>query len=165
MKIGKIWIVKDNGQAIRAGSILQSNLKVKHFRNGKLLEERDLGSGMITTAGVNLWAADWTNAVATLKNANWHDSGTGITAPTIGDTVMQTPTGNVRVGGGQTNTINVYQTIGILSYGAVYSLTEWGLWTDVSAGVLFDHRTFAPIPIVSGDTAQFQYQLTIVQGG
>jgi hypothetical protein len=156
---------KNPGQALNILALFHSNLSVKHFRNGKLFEERDLGAGVITNAGVALWAADWTNATATIKLANWHDSGTGVTAPTISDTVMQTPTGNVRIQGAQSNVNNIYKTIATLSYGGTLAITEWGLFTAISSGTMFDHRTFTAINCVPGDSVQFTYQLTLVSGG
>ena len=157
------WLEKS--QSIYGRNIYKSNLGVKQFRNGKLILERNLGSGLVTNAGVALLAADWTNATATIKAANWHDSGTGITAPSITDTTMQTPTGNPRATGTQGNTSNVYQTIGTLAYGGVYAITEWGLFTANSSGTMWDHRTFTAINCVAGDTVQFTYQLTVVSGG
>lgn len=158
----KLWVVRDPGQG---NALFQTRLHVKHFRSGELFEERDLGTGVITTAGVNLWAADWNNATATIKLATWHDSGTGVTVPTTSDTVMQTPTGNARIIGAQSNLLNVYKTIATLAYGGTFAITEWGLFTAVTSGTMFDHRTFTIINVVSGDTIQFTYALTVVAGG
>lgn len=157
-----LWIARDPGQG---NALFQTRLFVKHFRHGELFEERDLGTGVITNAGVNLWAADWNNATATIKLATWHDSGTGTTAPTVSDTVMQTPTGNARIQGTQSNLTNVYKTIASLSYGATFAITEWGLFTAITSGTMFDHRTFTSIPVVSGDVIQFSYSLSLISGG
>lgn len=157
------WLEKS--QAVYGRNTYRTHLAVKQFRNGELILERVLGSGVVTNAGVNLLAADWTNVTATLKQANWHDSGTGITAPTISDTVMQTPTGNQRIPGTQSNTANVYQTVASLSYGTTFAITEWGLFTAITSGTMWDHRTFSAINCVAGDTIQFTYQLTVVSGG
>jgi hypothetical protein len=157
------WLEK--GQAIYGRNVYKSNLRVRQVRNGKLILERNLGDGLVTNAGVALLAADWTNVTATLKQSNWHDSGTGITAPTISDTTMQTPTGNARLPGAQSNVSNVYQTVATLTYGTALAITEWGLFTAVSSGTMWDHRTFTAINCVGGDTIQFTYQLTVVSGG
>lgn len=114
----------EKSQSIQGNNRYKTNLHVRHFRNGELILERNLGSGLVTNAGVNLLAADWTNVTAALKQSNWHDSGTGVTAPTISDTVMQTPTGNARLPGAQSNVSNVYQTVATLSYGGVFAITE-----------------------------------------
>ena len=161
-KKGRIWIVRDPGQG---NALFQSRLFTKHFRSGELIEERDLGTVVVTNAGVNLWAADWNNATATIKLAAWNDSGTGVTAPTISDTVMQTPTGITRVQGSQSNTNNIYKVIATISYGGSFAITEWGLFTAISSGTMFDHRTFTAINCVPGDSVQYTYFLTLVSGG
>ena len=157
------WL--ENSQHFHGRNIYRTNLSVIQFRNGKQILEKNLGSGVVTNAGVNLLAADWQNATATLKLANYHDSGTGVTAPTVSDTIMQTPTGNARVAGTQSNTTNVYKTIATLNYATTFAITEWGLFTASSVGTMWDHRTFTAINVVAGDTVQFTYSLTIVSGG
>jgi hypothetical protein len=164
-KLGRLWIVRDKGQAQNVEVLLQSNLSYKHFRHGELVTSKNLGSGVVTTVGVNLLAADWTNSTSTLKLSNWHDSGTGTTAPTISDVGMQNTLGNARVQGTQSNILNVYTTIATLSYGGSYNITEWGLFSAITAGTIWDHRTFVAIPVVNGDTIQFTYALTFPAGG
>src|SRR5579859_6454516 len=85
-----------HGQAIVAGTGFIGRLIVRHYRNGILIKEQDEGTGLVTAVGVNLLVADWTNTTATLKLANYHDSGTGTLAPSISDTVLQIPTGSAR---------------------------------------------------------------------
>src|SRR5690348_17019930 len=89
------WInYLEKSQAIWGRNIYKTNLSAVVIRNGVVVEERNLGRGLVTNAGVNLLAADWQNTTATLKLSNFHDSGTGTTTPNVADTVMQTPTGN-----------------------------------------------------------------------
>lgn len=141
-------------------------LLVRHYRKGVLLYERDEGTGLVTNAGVNLLVADWTNANATLKLANFHDSGTGTLAPSVTDTVLQIPTGDARGVGVQSNLGNQYQTVGNISYSNTFTITEWGLLTASVAGTLWDHKTFSPgYPVHNGDTLQFVYQLQAISGG
>jgi hypothetical protein len=162
---GQFWIVRRRGQAFHANSLFHTNLKVCHYREGTLLEERDLGPGVVTLAGTNLMAADWTNASATLKLVNWHDSGTGAVAPTIIDTALQIPTGITRVAGGQSNTFSVYQSVGNITYTGSFTITEWGIWTAVTGGTLWDRRTFTGQAVINGDVLSWIYLLTIVPGG
>lgn len=167
MTFDRILTFLHPGQAI-SRVLYKTNLSVEHYRDGVLLVRRNLGAGVVTTVGANLWAADAANATATLKLANWHDSGIGTTPPGITDTVMQSPTGNVRVVGTQSSAANVYKTIATLAYGSSYAISEWGLFTASVSGTMFDHRTLSGaniINVVSGDTIQFTYQLTIVPGG
>lgn len=164
-KLGRLWIVRDRGQALHSETLLHSHLWAEHYRDGKKVGFYDLGSGVVTNVGVNLLAADFTNAIATLKLANFHDSGTGITAPTITDTAMQTPTGNARVAGAQSSNLNVYTTAATLAYGNAANITEWGLFTALTGPTMWDHRVFVAIPVVTGDTIFFTYQLTLNSGG
>lgn len=160
------WInYLEKSQAVYGRNIYKTNLSAALIRNGEIVEERDLGAGVVTNVGVALLAADWQNATATLKLSNFHDSGTGTTAPTVADTVMQTPTGNARVAGAQSNTTNVYKTIATLNYATTFAITEWGLFTASSNGTMWDHRTFTAINVVAGDTVQFTYQLSVLSGG
>lgn len=142
------------------------HLWVEHFRDGKLIDVRDEGTGLVTTVGVNLLVADWTNGTATLKLANYHDSGTGTLAPAITDTVLQIPTGVARGIGSQSNSGNQYQTVGNITYNNTYTITEWGLFTAAAVGTLWDHKVFSPgYPVVNGDVLQFIYQLNAIAGG
>lgn len=150
-----------------AGEVFHTHLEAHHFdKDGNLVAHHDLGSGLVTNAGVTLLAADYTNATATLKLANYHDSGTGTTAAAVTDTVLQTPTGNARVAGTQSNPANgQYRSVATLSYTAAAAITEWGLLTASTAGTLWDHKVFAAINVANGDSIQFTYTLTINAGG
>jgi hypothetical protein len=162
---GRLWIVREIGQALHAKTLFHTNLTMKHYRNGVLLEERDLGAGTVTIGGAALMAADWTNATATLKLTNWHDSGTGVAVPSIGDSTLQIPTGGVRVAGSQNNVLTVYQSVGNLSYTTNLTISEWGIWTAVTGGTLWDRRTFIGQAVINGDVLQWIYLLTVVPGG
>lgn len=141
-------------------------LIVRQYRDGILITERDEGTGIVTNAGVNLLVADWNNASATLKLANFHDSGTGTLAPAVTDTVLQIPTGVARGTGTQSNTGNLYQTVGSITYNNNYTITEWGLFTASVSGTLWDHKVFSPgYPVHNGDVLQFVYQLNAISGG
>lgn len=78
---GRVMFVPGPGDAvIRADQLFASKLVLAHLRKGVLLDEYDLGDGVVTTAGVVLLAQDWTSATACLKLMNYHDFGTGVTA-------------------------------------------------------------------------------------
>lgn len=141
-------------------------LFVYHYRNGILVAAKDEGTGLVTNAGVKLLVADWNNTTATLKLANFHDSGTGTLAPAVTDTVLQIPTGSSRGVGTQTNTGNQYQSVGNISYSNSFTITEWGLFTASVGGTLWDHKVFSPgYPVRNGDTLQYVYQLNAISGG
>ena len=128
----------------------------------------DLGlvsTKLVTTVGVN-WTAGLF-AGGNTATAKYHQSGTGVTAPAVGDTVLQTAIATVATGSSASAT-NVFTTVGTISYTASYAVTEWGLFTAVGgsgSGVLIDHATFAAINVVSGDAIQFTFTLTFPTGG
>lgn len=167
--IGRVGLVFDrlgSAEFFPGGLKFHTHLQADHFRKDRLLRSFDLGSGLVTTAGVNLMGGDWTNATATLKLANNHASGTGTTAAAIGDTAMQTDSGVARAVGTQSNsTANIYKTIGTQTYASTLAITEWGLFTASSGVTLWDRKVFTAINVVSGDSIQFTYSLTINAGG
>ena len=161
-------IAKFSDDAIAgAGEAFHTALHALHLDgDGNVKGSHHLGSGLVTTVGVNLLAADWTNATGTLKLANFSDSGTGVTAAAIGDTALQTATGNARVAGTQSNpAAGQYRTVATLSYTAGAAITEYGLYTATTAGTLWDHKVFAAINVLAADSIQFTYTLTATAGG
>lgn len=158
---------KRGSAIVPAKAIFATDLKARHLRKGELLDERDLGSGLVTTAGVVYMAADMAGGANDISAFNWHGSGTGTTAAAIGDTALQTPAGPARQSGTQTTpgSTNVYQTVATLAYTSTLAITEWGLFSAVTSGTLWDRKVFTAINVVNGDSIQFTYQLTITAGG
>lgn len=113
---------------------------VKDLRRLHLLEEHDLGSGLVTNVGVLGLANDFawspTNAPHNLFRAlKYHASGTGATAAAATDIKLQTASGN----GGQTPVagtqvlssaanLQKYQSVATISYTGAEAVTEWGLF-------------------------------------
>lgn len=160
--------VKGSEDAVtKAIDTFATSLVAHHFDPmGVLKNVHHLGSGLVTTAGVNLLATDYSNTTATLKLSNYQDSGTGTTAAAIGDVGLLTPTGNARVAGTQSNpAAGQYRTVATLPYAATFAITEWGLFTASTSVTMWDHKVFAAINVVSGDSIQFTYTLTCVSGG
>ena len=165
--VGDLSKFSDDAMA-GAGEIFATALHALHLdRDGNVKGAHHLGSGLVTTAGVNLLAADWTNATATLKLSNFADSGTGATAAAVTDTALLTATGNARVAGTQSNpSAGVYRTVATLSYTATAAITEWGLFTALAAGpTMWDHKVFAAINVLAGDSIAFTYSLPVAAGG
>jgi hypothetical protein len=122
--------------------------------------------GLVTNAGVAFEAATFAGGTST-SVFNWHDTGTGTSPAAVTDTALQTPTGTARVSGAQTTpgSTNVYQTVATITYGGTFAVTEWGLFSASTSGTLWDHRIFSVINVVSGNSIQFTYDLTIPSGG
>src|SRR5260370_9618794 len=135
--LGRLMWLKGPGEAVLPGNmIFATHLEAKIFANGILKEVIDLGDGVVTQAGVNIMAADWANNNPALKVFNYHQSGTGTTAPAIGDTTLQTAVADAGsiVAGAPSNTTSpaVYKTIATLAYTAVHAITEWGLFNALT---------------------------------
>lgn len=165
------WVWDPKGQATTPGELFfasQLDARVLRRDTGEVLDELDLGSGLVTTAGVNLMATDW-NASANqqvLKLANYHHSGTGSTAPAIGDTGLVAAVDS-RATGTQTNPASgQYRTVATCTYTTTRAIQEWGLFTATpSGGTLWDRRTFTTINADTSTSIEFTYTLTINAGG
>ena len=133
--------------------------------------------GLITDAGLTFLAVAFTvDAAGTdIFNMQWHDSGTGTNAEVQTDTTLQTPTGIARVSGVNTKTQDAsgtgsttpakVQSQATIAYNNTFAITEWGLFSASSSGSMWDRRKFAAINVVSGDSIQFTYSLSIPGGG
>lgn len=139
------------------------------YRNKTML---DLGSGVVTTAGVTKLSQDTAvsagaAAFNVFKNVG---TGTGTTAAAVGDTALQTAIGTTATAGSNTNAVvstnaTVTNTTTV-SYTGTNAVTEWGLFnqTTLSGATMWDHKVFTAINVVSGDSIQFTYVLTLTAG-
>lgn len=165
-RFGKWAIARDPGVALlTADQMFSTHLRARVFRDGKLVEDHDLGSGLVTTAGVNDMATDFGSGTNFLMY-NQHDSGTGATAAAISDTALQTPTGGARVAGTRSNPASgQYRSVATISYGGSFAVTEWGLFKNGAGAPLWDRRVFAAINVDTSTSIEFTYTLTINAGG
>jgi hypothetical protein len=171
--LGKFAVVRDEGEARFAhGVILGTHLSAKHFRRDRLYDCYDLGSGVITIGFVNaLVSTAVTPANNPFATYHFHDSGTGTTAATDGDTALQTQAGPATRATGtitnaQTATTGNHtaklQDQGTISYTSTLAITEWGLFDQAAqGGNLCDRRVFSALNVVSGDSIQFSWQCSI----
>ena len=132
--------------------------------------------GLITVGGINAVAADFLSSGG-LAVFKFHDSGTGTTTPAQTDTALQTQAGpTTRATGSNSQTQSasgtgsttpaIMQSVGTIAYVSTLAITEWGLFNQAAqGGTMWDHRTFAAINVVSGDSIQFTYSLSIPGGG
>jgi hypothetical protein len=132
-------------------------------------EVLELGPGLVTSAGVNLLAADHASATGALKLARFHDFGLGTASPTIANTGLANPATAIRSGrapGTQFNPVpGQYFTSGVMVFSGAGLITEWGLFTDMVGGVLFDRRTWAGTTVTLDSAIEARYTLTINAGG
>ena len=137
--------------------------------DGSAVDYGLVSTKLITTAFVNCVVDSLQAVVAQWDNFCYHDSGVGTTAAAVGDTSMETViTDNLRTAGTQVEAAaNIYQSVGTIAYTTTKAVTEHGLFNDTraNAGILMDRHVFAAINVVSGDSIQFTYSLTVTSGG
>lgn len=134
---------------------------------GERVEYGLIGTRVVTAAFVAALATymyDGSGAAPTAYD--YHACGTGTNAEASADTTLQTDSGVARVNGAPSNpSAGVYRSVGTLSFGSSLAITEHGLFSAAAAGTLLDRTVFAAINVVSGDSIQFTYSLTISAGG
>lgn len=122
-----------------------------------------ISTKLVTTAGV-AWLATLLAGTAT-GNAKYHASGTGTTAENVSDVALVTDSGVARATGSQASSTNTYTTVGTQTYASTLAITEHGLFTAATSVTLIDRSVFSAINVVSGDSIQFTYVLTLPSGG
>jgi hypothetical protein len=130
---------------------------------------------LVTTVGVGYIVDAFQNTVE-VENMKFHGYGTGGTAESAGDTALVTelttqyvsdstrPTGTTTEGA----SANIYRTVATLSpdSGGTIAITEHGVFSASSAGVLLDRSLFSAVNLVAGaDSLQTTYELTFPSGG
>lgn len=142
--------------------------------NGKIEKLGTISKRLVTTAFVNYVRDDLANAAggADISTFKYHACGTGVAAEAIGDTALGTECttalnpDSTRAVGTQVNSVaKTYSSVGTLTFDAAAAVTEHGLLSAPTTGVLMDRSVFAAINVASGDSIQFTYTLTLADGG
>ena len=121
---------------------------------------------LVTTAFVNFVVDQLQTETSIFGDFKYHDAGVGVTAENVANTAIETTDGEARATGTQTEgAANVYSSVGTISYTTTKAITEHGLFNDLTVGTLLDRHVFSAINVVSGDSIQFTYSLTISSGG
>ena len=102
------------------------------------------------------------DAVIAADAMKYIDTGTGTTAADKADTGMETGTAETRATGVMSEAdAQTIQVVGTVAFTGSHAVTEVGLFTHVTAGVLAIRDTFAAINVVNGDGIQFTITLEI----
>jgi len=98
--------------------------------------------------------------VATLMQyVHW---GTGVTAEAVGNTALATPSAEARVAGVVTSpSAALHRVVATLTSASTQTVTEAGLFDATTAGVMLIRTLFTGVPLLSGDSIQFTFDLTI----
>lgn len=142
-------------------------LEIVLFRaTGEVIRYGVVSYRVVTTAFVDFVTDQLQTETSAFGDFKYHDSGVGTTDPAVGDTDIETTDGESRSSGTQTESAhNVYQSVGTISYTTTKAITEHGLFNASTSGTLMDRSEFSAINVVSGDSIQFTYSLTLTAGG
>lgn len=163
-------------EALRAelGGFVDVSQLLRAF-GGEVTEFGLLSTRLVTDNGVAYIVDAFQNSVE-LENMKFHGYGTGTTNEAQADSALVTeltteyavnstrPTGTTTEGA----SANIYRTVATLSpdSGGTLAITEHGVFSASSAGVLLDRSKFAAINLVAGsDSLQTTYELTVSAGG
>ena len=125
-----------------------------------------LSRRVVTTAFVTFMVDQMQTDTTAWGDYKWHDSGVGSTAENVANTDMETTDGESRVAGSQTEgAANVYVSVGTISYTSTKAITEHGLFNASTGPTLLDRSVFSAVNVVSGDSVQYTYSLTVNSGG
>lgn len=163
----RIAIARTFGIATMYGAVYATLYKA----DGQVIDYGLVSLRLVTNAGVGYIVDSFQNLVE-VENQKFHGFGTGGTAEAVGDTALVTElttqyaVDNTRPTGSTTEAAaNIYRTIGTLSPDATVAITEHGIFSAATAGVLLDRSLFAAINLVSGDSLQITYDMTFSAGG
>lgn len=119
---------------------------------------------VVTTAGVN-YLVDALQGSVEPENLKYHAMGTGTTAENASDTTLVTEV-ETRATGTTTEgaSANIYKTVATIAATGTRAITEHGVFSASSSGTLLDRSVFSAINLVSGDSIQFSYELTLPAG-
>ena len=88
--------------------------------------------------------------------------GTGTDAAAKGDTTLQTEAAETRVATTDSQpSASVFQSVGTITATGSKTITEMGLLTASTSGVLVIRSVFTGIAVTAGDAIQFTIQLTL----
>lgn len=142
--------------------------------NGEVVPYGLASLRVVTDVGVGYIVDAFQNAVE-LENMKYHGYGTGSTAEGASQTGLVTelttqyasdstrPTGTTTEGA----TANIYRTVATLSpdTGGTIAITEHGIFSASSSGVMLDRSVFSAVNLVAGsDSMTTTYDLTFPSG-
>lgn len=168
------WLAKQFS-ALTGIPTITSELSLRLVRaNGERIDYGVVSRRVVTDAGVAFLVDDWDNNGQDISTLNFHGMGTGTTAEAAGDTALVTesttalnPDSTRATGTRSQPAANQYRTVGTLTFDASAAITEHGIFSQAATGggTLWDRSVFSAINVVSGDSIQATYTVTVSSGG
>ena len=126
---------------------------------------------VVTDTGVGYIVDAFQNLVE-LENMKFHGLGTGGAAEAAGNTALTTELttqytpDNTRATGTTIEgaTANIYRTVGTNTVDGTAAVTEHGIFSAATGGVMLDRSLFSVVNLASADSLQSTYDLTFVSG-
>jgi len=114
---------------------------------------------VFTTAGKGFVTSTLTGTTA--KYVAW---GTGTSTAVVGDTTIETESSESRTSGTQsqqttTVTNDTYRVVGTITSTQTQTIANAGVLTASTSGTLVLHSSFTGVPLVSGDSIAFTFNL------
>jgi hypothetical protein len=127
---------------------------------------------VVTDTGVG-YIVDAFQNTTELENMKFHGLGTGVGSEAAGNSALGTeltteynPNSTRATGTTTENAANIYRTVATNTIDSgTPAVTEHGIFSASSAGVLLDRSVFSAINLVANDGIQTTYDLTFTSGG
>lgn len=162
-----LWTLKAVPSGLRGELTMASaQLEAVHIKaDGTRRNLGVIARKKVTRAFVLYIAANLAADVTAFGDFKFHDSGVGTTSENNTDTAIETTDGESRATGTQVDSssasVGIYSSVGTISYTTTKAITEHGLFNIATAGTLMDRSVFSAVNVVSGDSIQFTYTLSI----
>lgn len=140
-------------------------LYIRILRQDGLVEDHGLVSTKVVTDAGVAYLVDALQNLTEPELFRWHASGTGITAEAAAQTALVTEVAS-RVSGtlAEGASANIFQTVSTIPYAGTFAITEHAVLSASVAGTMLDRSVFAALNVLSGDSIQFTYELTLPSG-
>ena len=170
----RVWLAKAAAK-LTGCPVITSELRLRKFSEGHMIDYGVVGRKVVTTAGVNYLVDAFQNTTE-VENLKYHGFGTGATAEAAADTALVTElttqyaTDNTRPTGTTTEgaSANIYRTVATLDPDADVAITEHGVFSQAATGggTLWDRTLFSAINLsgAGGDTLEATYDVTFTAG-
>ena len=129
---------------------------------GEVLDMGVISTKKVTTAFRDYLVDSLQNSTTyPLSAFRYHGCGTGTTAEANTQTALVTEVGSRVSGTGvEGASANIFRTVATLTPGGSYAITEHGVFSAASAGVLMDRSLFSAINVGASDSIEFTYECT-----
>lgn len=150
------------GELMVAGAVLSA---VLIHADGSREDLGVIATKKVTGAFVTDIVANMVTDTTAFGDYKYHDCGTGSTAEANTQTALVTPYGGARATGtqvaGGTSTAPTYTSVATVSFSGTFAIVEHAIFNASSSATMLDRSLFSAVNVVSGDSIQFTYVLTL----